>query len=291
LPTRQVTSFLSLLKNLIGVPDSRPKPTSNAPSAHPVVQSGELAPHAKTDSWTVRDIVNSLELAPHATAPVLVTGAAGSGKSNFVQQLSMHLSGCVVHLHQAYDEIAGFADAPLMGNWRARGAVVETVADLDDVLRTRPSGYFNLEMPPQAQTQVDMHDLLSSSLMSGVTHWEAARASRPLRTLTLIVEDSSGWLFPTLTTRLLDRGRAWQLRLVQVDQRTEHTALWANLGHLVTFKTAWHDPRLCQLLGVSSDVLRGLPAGECFHRHLLAPDQAQAKHVKIDWTPSASPRP
>lgn len=216
----------------------------------------------------IADVACLIDNSTGDVRPVLVTGSPGSGKSTFVTAVSRRFTDCVIHLHRSHGRVAGFEEAPLMGSWLAQGAEQTEDADLEDILRMRPEGLFTLEMPSQFDTAVDLNDLLNSTLMSSVLHWEAAKHRRPLRTLTLIIEEGLTWMPDNVLQRLLATGRAWQLRVVLVEQQAEQEHLWANLGHLVAFKSHSQDycERLGEWLGVPVDQLRSLPAGQGFYR-------------------------
>lgn len=237
--------LLTTLKNML----SRPQPA---------------APQAAR----VPDIACLIDNSIGDVLPVLVTGSAGTGKSTFVHAVSRRFTDCVVHLHRADGAVSGFDEAPLMGQWLPQGSAQTEDADLEDILRARPEGLFRLEMPAQAETSVDMGDLFNGSLMSGVLHWEASRAHGPLRTLTLIVEEGMTWLPTDVLTRLVARSRAWQLRVVLVEQDVADGQLWANLGHVVAFKTVSpsHAQRLASWLEEPVDRLRGLERGFGLYR-------------------------
>lgn len=237
--------LLAFFKNLLNRPAAQPPQAASVPDIACLIDN------------SIGDVL-----------PVLVTGASGSGKSTFVHAVSRRFTDCVVHLHRAEGAVAGFDEAPLLGQWLPHGRAQAEDADLEDILRARPEGLFRLEMPAQSETTVDMGDLFNGSLMSGVLHWEASRAHGPLRTLTLIVEEGMTWLPQDVLTRLVAQSRAWQLRVVLVEQDVADARLWANFGHVVAFKTMSpsHAQRLASWLEEPVDRLRSLQQGFGLYR-------------------------
>jgi hypothetical protein len=222
---------------------------------------------AEAAGLSVAEVVELIQESTYGIQPVLVTGAAGSGKSVLVASMHDHWEGCVVHLRQAERPLLGFDAAPLIGGWLPRTATCSHEADLEDILTARPLGLFQLDMPAQTETLTDIGDLLSQVLMSGTAHWEAYRKNEQLPTLTLVLEDCARWMPESLLSRLVERSRQWSLRIVVVDGVVESSSVWNNAAHVIALKTA-HSltrQRVATWLRVPEDRVMSLAPGRALY--------------------------
>lgn len=194
-----------------------------------------------------------------------IVGAPGTGKTTLIEQIFSKLPECAVYLKVGPQALPGWAEAPFHGTFYPANGTASYGEDLEDILRQRPVGRFQLDFP---LTAIFGSELLTAALKRGLAQslQESAVADHATH-LSILVDDSERLVDQTTLLELMTRNTStWTLIASRNNVDASEFAHAPYCQHVIGL----HMPEGTALvtedtLGIPEGTLAGVPIGSFWY--------------------------
>jgi hypothetical protein len=238
-----------VLANRPGALSARRMPEPSSHSAEDALAGASILARDLTANWG------------HA----FVVGAARTGKTVLIEKLFNQLSECVVYLKVGPKALPGWEDAPFYGTFHPADGSAPYGEDLDDILRQRPAGRFQLDFPMTAlrgseSVAAALKQGLAQSLIKSATDDHASH-------LRILVDDIEQLVDELAMLELMTKSSCtWTLIASRQDVKASEYQHAAYCRHVIGMRISADAALVTEdTLGIPAGTLSTIPRGSFWY--------------------------